>query len=466
MKRTILFSVVLSAVIFAANGTTITATPGSLESELKGISLTDDELKIKGEIDVRDLRALAEVKVATLDMSGAKIVAYSDLNRDSHGQSYYRENLIPQYTFFKAPYTSVTLPSGTVEIGAGAFADSDLKSVTLPSGLRTIGEHAFYGCSSLTSVTLPSSVSSIGVYAFANDTALKEADLSRASLTALPANLFAGCSSLSTVTLPLSLRSIGSHCFDGTAIKTLNVDGVTNFADYALAGMSRLVEINFAPGVTFGNGVLMDDTNLQTIVNAPHNLPALFAANCSSFDSNTLMSETTSAGDFSLANTMAIELILSPGLTSVGAGALRNVETLERIDARALGDNVPEADETAFVGIDTPSVMLHVADNTENVWKEHPVWGRFNIYTGAYTGNDVIENVMADNRIVYENGILKIDSPLAIERVEVYSLAGALLLNVSPMAENFETTLSTDENMLVVRVKTSAGLYTYKLLIN
>ncbi len=466
MKRLILLSVFSAAVLAVANGAVIDATPGSLESALKNITPTDKTIQLRGQIDVRDMRALAGRKLDMLDMSEAKIVSYTSPQKDNHGQTYYAENQITQYSFFNSEFSTVVIPTGTLEIGAGAFANSAVKSLTLPSGLRVIGDHAFYGCDGLTSVKLPSALTKLGSYAFANDKALETVDMAATKVNRLNPNTFSGCGSLTTVTLPSTLVAIESHAFEGTSILALDLPTVTTLGDYALAGMESLKDIAFGPELTtVGVGVLMDDRALETIANAPENLPSLFAANCNSFDSNQVMNTLTNIGDFSLANTFATELILSPGLTSVGAGALRNVSPLSRINASALGDRIPEVEDNTFEGIDTPNVELGVEDKSVDLWRAHPVWGRFKVTPSSQTAKDEILDVVTDIRLSYVDGLLKIDSPLIIESVEVYTMNGACLLLAVPEETSFEAQLSTDENVLIIRVKTSAGAKTYKLLV-
>lgn len=61
--------------------------------------------------------------------------------------------------------TDVTLPSGLVHIGDGAFRENNITSLTLPEALIYIDEYAFIG-NQLTSLTFPDSVEFIGAGAF------------------------------------------------------------------------------------------------------------------------------------------------------------------------------------------------------------------------------------------------------------------------------------------------------------
>ena len=164
-------------------------------------------LKIMGEINGTDLcfiRNMAgpvngfdhlERKLATLDLSGSKIVKGGDSYYNYYDKGYYTsDDVIGAHAFSGCrSLTSLTLPSSVTSIGGSAFYGcSGLTSLTLPSGVTSIGEYAFSGCSGLTSLTLPSGVTSIGDYAFS------------------------GCRSLTSLTLPSSVTSsIGRWVFDG-----------------------------------------------------------------------------------------------------------------------------------------------------------------------------------------------------------------------------------------------------------
>ena len=212
-------------------------------SDTKKYKITN--LKIMGEINGADLRFIREMagrdergsstegKLATLDLSGSKIVKGGNYYYYIYGGGYYTsDDVIGDYAFNDCSgLTSLTLPSSVSSIDAYAFygcknlkecnclLDSDLETylarthdywifipvdeikyyhngqeltkLEIPSGVDKIGRYSFYKGVNLTSLTLPSSVTTIGYCAFY------------------------GCSGLTSLTLPSSVSSIGASAFYG-----------------------------------------------------------------------------------------------------------------------------------------------------------------------------------------------------------------------------------------------------------
>ena len=234
---TAVFMVLGCLAIHAADGDLITKQitikleeAGTLPSKIgdtKKYKITN--LKIMGEINGTDLRFIrkmagcneegrrTEGELATLDLSGAKIVKGGDIYfYSSYFYCYTSDDVIGAYAFYGcSSLTSLTLPSNVTKIGESAFEGcSGLTSLTLPSSVTSIGSSAFHGCSGLTSLTLPSSVTSIGWSAFSGCSGLTSLTLP-SSVTEIGAYAFYGCSSLASLTLPSSVTSIGSSAFYG-----------------------------------------------------------------------------------------------------------------------------------------------------------------------------------------------------------------------------------------------------------
>ena len=254
----VVFIVLGSLSIQAADGDLITKQitikleeAGTLPSKIgdtKKYKITN--LKIMGEINGTDLCFIREMagsdregwrtegKLATLDLSGAKIVRGGGIYYNSVN-CYTSDDVIGNYAFsgcsgltsltlpsnvtsigYSAFYgcirlTSLTLPSSVTSIGWATFSGcSGLTSLTLPSSVTSIDGRAFYGCSSLFGLTLPSGVTSIGSSAFEACYGLFSLTLP-SSVTEIGESAFRGCSGLTSLTLPSSVTSIGKSAFEG-----------------------------------------------------------------------------------------------------------------------------------------------------------------------------------------------------------------------------------------------------------
>ena len=216
-------------------------------------------LKIMGEINGTDLlfiRKMAgsdetgrntEGKLATLDLSGSKIVKGGNYYYIYGGYYYTSDDVIGVYAFSGcSSLTSLTLPSSVTSIGDHAFEScSGLTSLTLPSSVTSIGGHAFESCSGLTSLTIPSGVTTIDDYAFADCRGLTSLTLP-SSVTSIGRHAFESCSGLTSLTLPSSVTSIGGHAFEGcSGLTSLTLpSSVTSIGDSAFERCNNLKECN------------------------------------------------------------------------------------------------------------------------------------------------------------------------------------------------------------------------------
>ena len=264
---TAVFMVLGCLAIHAADGDLITKQitikleeAGTLPSKIgdtKKYKITN--LKIMGEINGTDLRFIrkmagcneegrrTEGELATLDLSGSKIVKGGDIYfYSSYFYCYTSDDVIGAYAFYGcSSLTSLTLPSNVTKIGESAFEGcSGLTSLTLPSNVTKIGESAFEGCSGLTSLTLPSSVTSIGSSAFHGCSGLTSLTLP-SSVTSIGWSAFYGCSGLTSLTLPSSVTEIGAYAFYGcSSLASLTLpSSVTSIGSSAFYGCSGLTSI-------------------------------------------------------------------------------------------------------------------------------------------------------------------------------------------------------------------------------
>ncbi len=110
--------------------------------------------------------------------------------------------------------TVLALPSNITEIGAYAFAGTNVRSVLVPGNVRTIGSYAFSGCDTLESVRLLSGVRTISANAFNGAVGLIEVEIPN-TVTEIGALAFYNCASLTEIVIPDSVTSIGHSAFRG-----------------------------------------------------------------------------------------------------------------------------------------------------------------------------------------------------------------------------------------------------------
>ena len=100
-------------------------------------------IKVNGEIDKRDFDELASHYFKSIDLSGAKVVAYD----------YFKADMIPNSEFGNNAYLEhFKMPAGVKELGYNAFMYTKLKEIDLPETIEEFGQNTFYGCSSLANV--------------------------------------------------------------------------------------------------------------------------------------------------------------------------------------------------------------------------------------------------------------------------------------------------------------------------
>lgn len=100
-------------------------------------------IKVNGEIDKRDFEELASHRFKSIDLSGAKVVAYEG----------YKADMVPKYAFEGNTYLEhFKMPAGVKELGFNAFMSTNLKEIDLPETIEEFGRNTFNACFYLTDV--------------------------------------------------------------------------------------------------------------------------------------------------------------------------------------------------------------------------------------------------------------------------------------------------------------------------
>ena len=100
-------------------------------------------IKVNGEIDKRDFDELASHYFKSIDLSGAKVVAYDG----------YKADMVPKYAFEgNESLEHFKMPAGVKELGSSAFRSTNLKEIDLPETITEFGRNTFFACFELKDV--------------------------------------------------------------------------------------------------------------------------------------------------------------------------------------------------------------------------------------------------------------------------------------------------------------------------
>ena len=100
-------------------------------------------IKVNGNIDKRDFDELASHYFKSIDLSGAKVVAYDG----------YKADMVPDYAFENNAYLEhFKMPAGVRELGFNAFRSTKLKEIDLPETITEFGRNTFFACFELKDV--------------------------------------------------------------------------------------------------------------------------------------------------------------------------------------------------------------------------------------------------------------------------------------------------------------------------
>lgn len=431
-------------------GARVYVSPGSLAADPESIaSILDDEVILEGSASAEDLATLRSLssKVRTLDISALTLPG----------------NQIPSHMLFGTNVSNVKLNQATTSIADHAFAATMLENVTLPAAILSVGEYAFSGCPALTTFTFASSPA-LGKGIFSGDEALSSVTFGSAAKE-IPAKTFEGCTSLD-MTIPESIETIGTAAFRRSGLRSVDLRYIKNVGDFAFAEMPRLTGIIYtvdnAP--KFGKGVFFANPALAAIPALPADIPSLVMAHTGA--AGTIMVYAREVGEAAYANNPQItQVTFMPGVANIQAHAFRNDTGITNVNVTELEGNVPEVDTDAFSGLENAEgkydINLRVLQGTENVWKQHPVWSRFNF--DIVTGIDSAVADAANLRAWREGDAIMVAADSPMDLVEVFSMAGARLYERRNAGERLAITGVAADEIAVVRAVVGSTVSVVKI---
>lgn len=458
MKKPIAMLLLSAAII--GNARTLDVTPGSLAEQLTpGQGTPDTSLTLRGSIDARDLETLREQSYLTdIDLSQVEIAEYSSATPLWTGNNYSPAATLPPYSLFGLTAESLTLPLNLKKIADGALAGSSLRTLVIPEGVTSLGDNALYGSRQLESLTLPSSLATIGRYALASCPMLSSVNLEATVVRYLPDRCLAGTESLKKVNLT-HITGLGSEVFSGSGVLHIYLPEAREFAPYALAGMPNVGTVSLRDDAIIDRGLLMDNVALHEVRGVPGIIPALFAANCSTYSPSSAVSSSAGVGEFAFANTAATSLVIGRDIAWIAPYAFAGCTGLSMIDVKTLGAYIPEVTSTSFDGISVPDVLLVVEKGCEDSWRSHPVWGKFNIVNSTSGVDDItIDHTDSHLTLTVNHGFVMAESDSPGLTLSVYDLSGHIVSRTGSAETSLTLPLAElPEGILLLDLKGADG---------
>ena len=93
-------------------------------------------------------------------------------------------------------------------------------------------------------------------------------------------------------------------------------------------------------------------------------------------------------------------------VTSIGSYAFQGCSSLKEI--KCLAEETPEVHANAFYSVDVSNVTLYVPKDSYQQYKEHPVWGKFDI--AIMTGIELTQGSAEGKKDVYDTNGRRLQS--------------------------------------------------------
>lgn len=274
--------------------------------------------------------------------------------------------------------TSITIPADITEIANYAFAESGLTAITIPATVNKIGSFAFYGCQNLTSLTfatgctleeignaafskaeiagellIPASVKKIGSLAFSECNYITAVTIP--AVKEMGEGVFMNCtklasavfgdeatvtgtytfyaydesnfskveSKLTSVTLGEKITKLDKGVFTYcTSLEEIDLKNVTEIADEAFAGCSKLKTVGGIDKVTyFGKNAFAEAGLTSLTLTAAKTIEERAFYQNASLDSVTFFSALESIGDEAFAGSKLSEVEIPENCNSIGYSA-------------------------------------------------------------------------------------------------------------------------------------------------
>lgn len=209
---------------------------------------------------------------------------------------------------------------------------SSLTSVSLPNSLTSIGERSFISCTALAQISLPSSLTYLGPYAFTSCKELTVVDISNTQITSLGTKAFAGCEKLTTLSIPGTVTSIADNAFGIQSKKPTNLITRINYGG-TLAAWNNGAFVSATGNTNLTNGTCTvyctDGIWASGYTSSGANMCYKLAGGTLTIRCDGAMPDYAQGAAPWYTDVAGItNVVLENGITSVGANAFYNCNTL------------------------------------------------------------------------------------------------------------------------------------------
>jgi len=406
---------------------------------------------------------VADNVTATLDVNGTLTISGTGAMQD------FTITDTPWYAV-RSDFTSLVIEQGVTSIGAYAFFFSNniVGNITIPNSVISISKSAFELCYGLTSITIPSSVISIGDAAFQSCGGLTSVIIPN-SVASIGNNAFADCRNLISVTIPNSVTTIGSDAFyDCNSLTSITIpDSVTLIGDGAFSDCSSLISVTISNSVTLiGYSTFSYCSNLKsvTIPNSVTSIGENAFADCCNLISVTIPNSVTTIGSDAFYNCCSLTSLTIPThISSIGNYAFAACSSLTSITCFNTYPPLLPIGGEIFIGVDKIACSLNVPASSVSLYKAADQWKDFihiNEITTAVE-NDGIQNLKLFPNPAKDKLYITAESP--INKVEIYTLAGSLLVSENNSAGIIDVS-SLAKGIYMVKIYTMQGVATMKMI--
>ncbi len=242
------------------------------------------------------------------------------------------------------------MPDTVTSLAYSVFASSGIETIHMSTKLTSMSGQVFQYATKLKAITIPEGVVKLDYYTFEGCTSLGAWDeetqaygkvVLPSTLTTISYQVFADCTSLTEITIPDSVTMLGqanswstsrySYVFRGcTALKTVNLGGVTQIGNEAFKDCTALETIDLSKVTDMNSNVFENCTSLKSVdLSSLKKMQASVFQGCTNLETVTFGNAVDTIGNYAFAGTKLTNVTLPATVTKISDGLFQGCINLE-----------------------------------------------------------------------------------------------------------------------------------------